>query len=777
MRCLKSALIGVLFVLAFQAGLQAQEEMPKLPDPARGYDWRKAAGKTGLGPKEIEQLDKDRILVTNEAFKQVFTPYLGPDVPVEPGMPLFITSDSLLNGFHVLYEESVLRLEQANARRLSGILKFIWRNLQTAGGTFMGKPELVASAKTRARVLVATAMRLLGDEPAPLDATTASLVKEEVDRVEAARGQSKPKWLGPPDRGFMALDYTRYQPRGFYTKTPVLKRYFRAVSWLQSVPFRVSNDEELVSILMLGPCAIGDGAGGKEQNLLETFFQTNSQLVGQGDDWDLIRAGHVAAGVQYVINLDFDGMGLASVRKDLSKLATKQGERPQINDQLAFAPDDPAQTAELTFRVLPARRTPDAVAFQRTTDQHKFERHLPTGLEVCALLGSPYARSRLAAEENGKLLAEIDRCKSLFACESPDGDYPCLYREYMRCLETLLAKPEPDAPHFMWTEAWQIKSCQTVLGGWAQLRHTWALQAKESEECMGGEVPPPGFVEPVPEFFARLAALVEETEDTLRKAGALTTDRTEMAADIREAANLLEKRAAVGNKSGDLSGGLSPDEMKKLSKSTAIVDALAREEDADADKDDLAKLLKGLRKLADDLEQGRSPAEGPVAEAMKKYREGLGDLWQSLGIVCRRLETLAHKQLRGATFSENDNWFICSYGEKLAEVMLYNGNSYLMPNDDAPRVVDVFSSPQAGKFLEVGIARPRAIYVLYPFKGGEILCRGAVMPYYEFTHDARLTDAEWKTLLDSAQRPRLPAWMSPIIAPSGLSAPKLKPDE
>ena len=765
MRCLKTALIGVFFVLAFQTGVKAQQEMPKLPDPARGYDWRKVAGKTGLSPKEIEQLDKDRILVTNQAFKQVFTPYLGPDVPDESSLPLFITSDSLLNGFHVLYEESVLRLEQANARRLGGILKFIWRNLETADGTFMGKPELVAIAKTRAKVLVATAMRLLGDEPSPLDATTASLVKEEVDRVEAARGQSKPKWLGPPDRGFMALDYTRYQPRGFYTRTPSLKRYFRAVSWLQSVPFRVSNDEELVSILMLGNCVADNSLGTKEQGLLDLFFGGNVRLLGQGDDWDLIRAGNAVAGVKYAINLDFDGMGLAGVREDLSKLATKQGEGPQISDQLAFAPDDPTQAAELTFRVLPARRTPDAVAFQRTTDPRKFQRHLPTGLEVCALLGSPYARSRLAAEEKGKLLAEIDRCKSLFACGSPDDDDPSLYSEYMRCLETLLAKPEPDAPHFMWTEAWQIKSCQTVLGGWAQLRHTWALQAKESEECMGGEVPPPGFVEPVPEFFARLAVLVEETEVTLRQADALTTDRTEMAADIREAANLLEKRA------GEIESGQF---FAGLSKPTEIVLALAREEDADKD---LAKLLKGLRKLADDLDRGRPPAEGPVAEAIKKYGKGLGDLWQSLGIVCRRLETLAHKQLRGAAFSENDNRFICSYGEKLAEVMLYNSNSYLMPNDDAPRVVDVFSSPQAGKVLEVGIARPRAIYVLYPFKGGEILCRGAVMPYYEFTHDARLTDAEWKTLLDSAKRPTLPAWLSPIIAPGGLSAPKLKSDE
>jgi hypothetical protein len=40
-----------------------------------------------------------------------------------------------------------------------------------------------------------------------------------------------------------------------------------------------------------------------------------------------------------------------------------------------------------------------------------------------------------------------------------------------------------------------------------------------------------------------------------------------------------------------------------------------------------------------------------------------------------------------------------------------------------------------------------------------------------------LTDADWKTLLDLAKQPKPPDWLCPIIAPSGLSAPKLKPDK
>jgi hypothetical protein len=60
-----------------------------------------------------------------------------------------------------------------------------------------------------------------------------------------AQGAEKPAWLGPPDAGFSQIDYTRFKPRGFYTQSETLQRYFRAVAWLQAIPFRVEKDEEL----------------------------------------------------------------------------------------------------------------------------------------------------------------------------------------------------------------------------------------------------------------------------------------------------------------------------------------------------------------------------------------------------------------------------------------------------------------------------------------------------------------------------------------------------
>ena len=439
----KIALFIGVALLGLQADVRAQLPKQDIPAPARGYDWREPAKKR-LDAKEIEQLAKDKILVTNEAYKQVFSPYLAED------MPLFITSDSLLNGFHVLYEELILRLEQANARKLGGILKFLWTRLQTVDKQFTGKPQLVAAAGRRAKIVVAIAMQLLGEETTPLEPAMAALVKEEVKRIEAAQGQGKPAWLGPPDRAFVAVEYTRYRPRGFYTRNLSLQRYFRTVSWLQSIPFRVSSDEELVLFLMLLDCVTYNRApqDGTRLEAIREFLEMFDAFVGPGDDWSL--TSHIYS-YRSETRLDDEGKGLGEVRKELLERAKKDGEGPMINDQRAYPADDPTLADGLAFRILSACRTPDAVLFQRTTDPKKFHRDFPTGLEVCAALGSSFAGFRLSGKEQRQLLAEIDRCKHLFR----NGE--TLYTLYLTCLAALLDKPEPDAPPFMSAEPGKSK--------------------------------------------------------------------------------------------------------------------------------------------------------------------------------------------------------------------------------------------------------------------------------------------------------------------------------
>ena len=47
-----------------------------------------------------------------------------------------------------------------------------------------------------------------------------------------------------------------------------------------------------------------------------------------------------------------------------------------------------------------------------------------------------------------------------------------------------------------------------------------------------------------------------------------------------------------------------------------------------------------------------------------------------------------------------------------------------------------------------------------------------VLPYQEFSHPQRLTDAAWKTLLDSPRRPETPAWIKPVMTAEGQKKEK-----
>ena len=75
--------------------------------------------------------------------------------------------------------------------------------------------------------------------------------------------------------------------------------------------------------------------------------------------------------------------------------------------------------------------------------------------------------------------------------------------------------------------AWVDKQLNTSLGSWSELKHDTILYAKQVYAELGGGPPPPpplppkGYVEPVPLFYARLAALSRMTIDGLGSRGLL----------------------------------------------------------------------------------------------------------------------------------------------------------------------------------------------------------------------------------------------------------------
>jgi hypothetical protein len=126
---------------------------------------------------------------------------------------------------------------------------------------------------------------------------------------------------------------------------------------------------------------------------------------------------------------------------------------------------------------------------------------------------------------------------------------------------------------------------------------------------------------------------------------------------------------------------------------------------------------------------------------------------------------MVQKQLRGIDWNNEEASLIRTYKNALAEAHGYYGDTWETPRDDAPRWVEIASNPKTGEILGAAIGRPRALYVLYPWHGKDVLCVGAVMPYFEVKDNARLSDREWKAKLDAEAPPKLPIWLQAVAPP------------
>ena len=67
------------------------------------------------------------------------------------------------------------------------------------------------------------------------------------------------------------------------------------MSWLQSIPFHVNRDDELLAVIMLGntmaKSRFGNDAATRE--LYEVYFHCYQRFIGDNDDWDLVTVGRL----------------------------------------------------------------------------------------------------------------------------------------------------------------------------------------------------------------------------------------------------------------------------------------------------------------------------------------------------------------------------------------------------------------------------------------------------------------------------------------------------
>ena len=490
---------------------KSQEEYRKrgeLPAPEDGYDWKQDAAKRKLDDATTGLLEKQKIAF-GPSVKQVFSPYMG-------GGPVFVTSDSLLNAFHVLFEDSFREIELRRAYALQGQLETLLQGARKFRDAENGKffPEARHAAALRhAQLVLGPAIVALGGVGAldQFDAELRPEISAQAEKIQSAQAVELPAWLAPANGGdadgsLLALDYRRCKPAGFYADrdNEKLAAYFRATRWLQMVPFRASRLAEFDAILLLGFVQ-------KDAKLEQAFLQS-ARFVGPPDDpapsvlMKILDTTHPRGGRGRPSEFERFDCALPETKTKVANALLDAGYY-QINSDLRWKKTLVDVFADSSFRLMPASRLQDAVLFQQLMDRQI----APRGLAVAAMLGSPFAAGQLTEAERAEVAAfnASPQNKRTSAGDYWEGSGLQLYEKYLHALEALFAPPPAEAPEFVKGKFWEAKNCQTSLASWAQMRHTFTLQAKVSEYYFGMMTTPPGFVEPNPEFFARMARVLD----------------------------------------------------------------------------------------------------------------------------------------------------------------------------------------------------------------------------------------------------------------------------
>jgi hypothetical protein len=462
---------------------------------------------------------------TGDQYKQFFQLY-------EDGRydqkPVFVTTDSVLHVYHLIFDKLLRDTETKYLiPYLQSLTTALVNETQTQYNSVKGTGAEAAARRNLGYLSVAAK---LIDPNFSVPAAVQTEVNADLAQIaaHASIGASAVMGIGDPDP--YLEDFTQYVPRGHYTRSDELKRYFTTMMWFGRITFRLKSLEETRSALLLTQALQSAKVGDQDAaTLWSLIYDPTSFFVGKSDDLtyrDYAPLMAEALGTNANAVTTADDTKVAAFQELAKSLAG-----PKVNSMVVFIDED-KEAVTKGMRLMGQRFTLDEYTFGQLiwrevgTDAKK--RWLPSALDFSAALGSSEAYSILDSQgdtQYAKYPAQMDKVRGQIASLADSQWTENLYWSWLYSFRPLL---EPKAansgyPSFMTNQAWTRKDLNTVNGSYTELKHDTILYAKQVMAEMGGGPPDiiKGYAEPEPEFYARIAALIGMTRDGLMSRGLL----------------------------------------------------------------------------------------------------------------------------------------------------------------------------------------------------------------------------------------------------------------
>ena len=421
------------------------------------------------------------------------------------GRPVFVTTDAAYHHWHLMFDHVLREVETKSL--LPALERLTWSMLdatRTQAAALAGTPS--AEAAQRAAEFFEAVATVLGLDVGPIG----PLAQAEIDLVmsHTARGAS-PTLGGDCDaHAGSCVDYSLMTPRGHYTRTADLTRYFRAMSLLGSAGVGIGDADAMRVALLIARVLASD-----EQRATDwaTVYYPTAFLVGTADDYTPFELAAAAEATSITNPTTITDQEAAAIAEALA------ASRPVLIDP---------ETASV--RVMGVRFVFDSWVFDQLVVPNVAGRTRVSPLDLAAVFGSDWALDR--QDEAGEtafagyseaievLRGDADRSAADWGATA--------YGAWLYALQPMWNAHGEAYPPFMQTDAWAAKAHQTGFGSYTELKHDTILYAKQGM-AEGDMEPPPvvtHWVEPDPVAFHRIANAARLLRDGLDQMDLLLGD-------------------------------------------------------------------------------------------------------------------------------------------------------------------------------------------------------------------------------------------------------------
>lgn len=542
---------------AFMEKLKAQEN--KLM--AQNFDVKKGEMVNMdnlINPYQLEEfpedlwkaLGKNGFAIVKADHDQLFEVYEKNDYSL---FPSFVTTDLYLQLYHLYFDNLLREVEES---KLSGAMivlaKHLYDEMQTRA-----KQEKNAQMKDAAEwnaTYFAIAHALLTGKPLmAVPEKYRQYATEEVNKVNKAENDYS-TYLEYENVMFA---YSLFRPRGHYTRSKVVERYFRGMMWLQTVPFGTDKEHQMQRAALIAETL---NKNSQVKASYDRVFEPITFLMGTPDNITIVQLYELMQAQQ--VTAEKLKIGSSALKKLCSEVDRLGDEQTRIRPPFE-------RTSHNKINFMPQRYQPDAEVLLHMVDYENKPtlRGEPTGLDVMAAMGVT-AAERILINELKQDRQWNQYAPTLEKMKKRMGEIDWKASVATTWMDALAEMNKGDGryPYFMNSQQWDKKNLNAMLASWAELKHDAILYAKQpmGAECGGGGLPEPvtkGYVEPNVNFWKKAIELLDKTDNVLVKHDLQTEKSAQLSGRLREELQFL---LAVSEK--ELSGTtLSDEEYDQIS--------------------------------------------------------------------------------------------------------------------------------------------------------------------------------------------------------------------